>query len=94
MGHLAAMCPLEQHFEQYGSSEESFFKCPGCLHLKHILSLGVLFFTPCPPFDLGIFFSEVLGTASSCASAAGMKDSAAGLKPCLKDDGCLCCPLG
>ena len=59
---------------QYGSSGQSFFKCPGCLHLKDILSSGALLFTPCPPFDLGIFFSGVWGTAFGCASAAGMKD--------------------
>ena len=91
---LGLVCTLVWYFEQYGSSEESFFKCPGCLHQKHILSLGAIFFMPCSPFDLGIFFSGVLGTAFSCASVAGMKDLAAGLKPCLNGDGCLCCPMG
>ena len=66
VGHFAGMFPLVQHFEQYGSSGQSFFRCLGCLHLKHIWSSG-------PPFDLGIYFSGVLGTALGCASAAGMK---------------------
>ena len=67
------MCPLVQHLEQYGCSGQSFFKCPGCLCLKHVWSSGVLLFTPCPPFDLGALFSGVVGTALGCASAAGMK---------------------
>ena len=48
--------------EQYGSSGQSFFRCPGCLHQKHTLSVVELLFTPWQSADLGILGSWVLGT--------------------------------
>ena len=90
VGHLASTCPLVLHFEQYGSSGQSLFRCPSCLQQKQSRSscpldfpCCLLHFTPSPLVDFGMLCCGKLGTFWG-ATAAGMKGLA---------DGLICDPL-
>ena len=90
VGHLASTCPLVLHFEQYGSSGQSLFRCPGCLQGKQScsscpldFSCCLLRFTPSPLVDFGMLHCGEPSTFWG-ATAAGMKGLA---------DGLICDPL-